>query len=265
MTATERRRNAYADHCYVCRKEVPAGEGWLYSDVRSDRSRSRYRSTGRFKKRVKCDRCHNEKISHKWQADNLDNPKPAEPVVRPWSVSQVKKWALERGEHEGDVALFVVGPFGRLKISDRDSISCSFVAPSCWQLEEFGIADKPLSQAAAKEFGERVRAEVTVVANAERASAESAAKILEEAGASVERGNSWHSFKVQIGGGRYWLWGKMAGNVVSGVDSQNNWIETTAEVLARQQAPEPNEPIDPADCREACGDCYEECGDCVCG
>lgn len=99
MTATERRRNAYADHCYVCRTAVEAGAGWLYSDVKSQRSRSRRAGGGRWIKQVKCDRCHSAKLTHKWQVDNLTNPKPVTPRI---GVNEVRKGSLVAGEVSDD-------------------------------------------------------------------------------------------------------------------------------------------------------------------
>jgi hypothetical protein len=85
MTCTDRRRNAYADICYVCGTSVAVGAGWLYASTKPNRA-------GRFTKRAKCDRCHTNKLTHKWQVANLDNPAPA---VRRWSVSDVNRWTLE--------------------------------------------------------------------------------------------------------------------------------------------------------------------------
>jgi len=99
MPATDRRRNQYADHCYVCRSTVEAGAGWLYSDVKSQRSRNRRAGGGRWIKQVKCDRCHSEKLTHKWQADNLDNPKPVTPRI---GVNEVRKGSLVAGEVPDD-------------------------------------------------------------------------------------------------------------------------------------------------------------------
>lgn len=93
-TTTERRRNAYPDNCRVCGTRVEAGAGWLYADVKSQRSRHR-RSSGRgWIKTVKCDRCHTANIAHGWQARNLDNPKPKTPRI---GVSEVRKGHAEAG------------------------------------------------------------------------------------------------------------------------------------------------------------------------
>ena len=91
-TTTERRRNAFPDTCCHCRCDVPAGEGWLYSDTRQHRSfRGGYR---RFPKKVKCDRCHREGVTNRYQARQLDGP-PALPAPRSYSAPEVARWSLE--------------------------------------------------------------------------------------------------------------------------------------------------------------------------
>lgn len=83
-----RRRNAYPGTCCVCSCAVAAGEGWLYSDTKP----GKWRRTGRFPKKVKCDRCHGNGLTNRRQVDVFDNPKP---TVRRWSVTDVNKWHLD--------------------------------------------------------------------------------------------------------------------------------------------------------------------------
>lgn len=230
MTSTERRRNQYIANCKVCGCEVKPGEGWLYSDTKSSNSRSRRASTGRWIKVVKCDRCHTNNLAHKWQVDNLN--RPVEPTIRPWSVSQVKKWAVIRGEQDNEVVLFLEGSFGRIKISERDSINDAFTAPSTYRLEECGIEGKPLSRAAAEELGQRIRSEVRAIADAEKASAEAARAVLTAAGATCNAPDrAWHCFSFTYAGGRYWLWGRVGRTFVSGLDATDKFVETTVEEL----------------------------------
>ncbi len=73
-SAYGRRRNQYAAACKVCCTPVAVGDGWLYSDTRSSRSRSRRAGGGRWLKFVKCDRCHTLNAGSK--ADLPEN-KPA--------------------------------------------------------------------------------------------------------------------------------------------------------------------------------------------
>jgi hypothetical protein len=205
MIAEQRRRNAYADHCCVCHAAVASGEGWLYSDTKSNRSRSYRSGSGRWIKKVKCDRCHSEGLTSKWQADNLDNPKPAAPVVRPWAVSQVRKWTLEVGEVEGDggrdVALYIVGAFGRQLISSRDRIGGGFTAFSGYALEAGLVVDgKPLSKAAADELSPRITEVVSEVNRKELEGGPVAAALLAAAGVEAIKHPYAPFWSIRLGG-----------------------------------------------------------------
>ena len=92
MTTHERRRNQYAGNCYVCGRDLAAGAGWLYSDTKSQSSRSRRRSSGRWAKQIKCDRCHQLKAASR--ADLPENRKPPTPRI---GVNEVRKGRLESG------------------------------------------------------------------------------------------------------------------------------------------------------------------------
>lgn len=73
----ERKRNQYVGNCKVCGVECPPGTSWLYSDTSSSGSRSRRRSSGRWLKFVKCDRCHTLGVSRKSQLpENQPAPRP---------------------------------------------------------------------------------------------------------------------------------------------------------------------------------------------
>lgn len=88
-----RRRNAYAGVCCLCGSEVPAGEGWLYSDTGRRR-----RIDGRWHKKVKCDRCHSAGYTGK--ADLA----PKAPAARRWSASDVSRWPFEVAARTGRAA-----------------------------------------------------------------------------------------------------------------------------------------------------------------
>lgn len=232
MTATMRRRNQYADNCYVCRKEVPVGEGWLYCDTKSQRSRGRHRAGFGWKKQVKCNRCHEGNVTNKYQADALDNPKPAEPVVRPWSITQVKKWVIEVREIEiegkKDIAILVNGEV----VSCRDRIGAMLCVPSDCQLEEFGILGKPLSRSAVQHIFPLLYAEIKKIHNAEKEASERAWDLMQDRGINVEDGTSnvWFRFKTPHESGC--VYGRYDGSVVvSGISIApiSRWFETTLE------------------------------------
>jgi hypothetical protein len=177
MTATmhERRRNAYPANCCVCLAEVPAEAGWLYADTKARPRRSTGSMYGRFPKKVKCDRCHRENVTSKWQAANLDNPRP--PAPRPWTAPQVRRWTLEietEATHEliwpDPMAPSVRRPITlvhvhvtigdeRVKLAGGDPIGNGQCGP-WYGLEEQGIGGKPFSPAAWALLKERVRAAI---------------------------------------------------------------------------------------------------------
>lgn len=215
MTTTERRRNAYPGSCYVCRKSVDVGAGWLYCDTKSDRSRSRRRSSGSWAKRVKCDRCHTANISSKWQADNLDNPKPMMLIEpRPWSVAQVKTWSIELvSDAEDGSALFLVGKFGRQKISYRYRTTGEFTAPTGYALEEQVKVDgKRLSKSAAAELTPRILAAIRAVRDDEKKAAQAIVTALVAAGGVITRSDD-HYHQVAVAGGTYSVWGIGGGRI----------------------------------------------------
>ena len=183
-TAThERRRNQYPANCCICGHHVPAEAGWLYADTKArprlNRGGSLY---SRFPKKVKCDRCHSENLTNKFQAQNLDNPQPAPP--RPWSAPQVRKWTLEteteattavkKGtgwseeryraglggyEHEQItlVTVFMTVGAERVQLAGSDAITNQQQHGPYWTLEEKGIGGKPFSPAAWEALKVKVR------------------------------------------------------------------------------------------------------------
>lgn len=92
-TATkERRRNQFSDNCGVCRCEVKAGEGWLYSMVDGVRGRARRNRHGGFRKFVKCDRCHSGSYAHACQ---LPENQPAKSAIAKVSIAELRSGKLE--------------------------------------------------------------------------------------------------------------------------------------------------------------------------
>lgn len=189
----DRRRNQYADSCYVCGCAVPAEQGWLYADTKSDRSRSRNRTGRGWRKLVKCDRCHTLKLTHKWQVDNLS--RPPEPVVRPWSVASVRSWSVVQVRDErGQIAFDVLAGSDRFRGSKRDFISGRLEAR-----HDFGeVRGKPLSEAATELLQARLREAIRPVNERVAASREAKVDAMVAAGGIiVERYLSW--VKVRMG------------------------------------------------------------------
>lgn len=174
-TAIERRRNLYPANCCICMKEVASGDGWLYADTRSRPRRNSGGLYSRFPKKVKCDRCHRENVTNKWQANNLDNPQPKGPTS--WSAPQVRKWQFEV-ETESTHKLVWPDPKGlsvlvpitlvhilfanageRIQLAGGDPISNEQVGPH-WTLEEKGIGGRPFSKAAWQVLRDRVKQEI---------------------------------------------------------------------------------------------------------
>lgn len=166
-TTNDRRRNAYPGNCCVCSSAVAAGDGWLYSDTKP----SRVMRSGRFPKKVKCDRCHQNKLTHKWQVENLENPAPS---VRRWSVTDVSKWPLEvevvdsewAGEYLGVgkgyervfgklVAVHVTVNGERVELAGGDYVLNRQQGP-WYGYEDKGIGGRPFTPAAWKRLTERV-------------------------------------------------------------------------------------------------------------
>ena len=234
---TERRRNMRAEQCRACGQLCEAGQGYLYHDTNTTR---RNRHTGRFLWFVKCEECHvGAKTRMTVKLEQQAAARAAEPIIRPWSVSQVRTWAVDRVTHDGDVAILVeTGTFGEV-VSYRDPINSRFTAPTGYSLEQREFGGKPLSERAAAELGGKILAIVVAVQNEERAAGEAAVAKLVAAGAAVTPHGSGFCWKVSYRGGEYWLWGCVDGkNRVSGltdVDANRNvtgrWIETTAEEL----------------------------------
>jgi hypothetical protein len=233
MVGTERRRNMRAESCRACGKACEAGQGYLYRDTHN-RRRNRY--TGAFLWFVKCEECHGGDktrltiASEKYAAAHANDP-----VVRPWSVSQVKKWAVTRTEHEGDIAIRVeAGTFSEV-VSYRDHINSRFSAPTGYSLEQHEFAGKPLSQKAADELGARILPMLVAIQNEEQAAGEAAVAKLVAAGATAKPCPSGYGWRVEYKGGDYCLWGCVEGkNKITGIGRKGvagQWVETTAEEL----------------------------------
>jgi hypothetical protein len=170
-TKTEsRRRNAYPGNCCHCGREVAVGEGWLYSDTRQ-----RPGFSGRFPKKVKCDRCHSEGVTNSWQAKNLDAP--AGPTPRRWSVGDVRRWAIESrtveniqviGYEEGFRSIWGPGKVvvveaiiggQRVELAGENIIGANQRGLD-GRLEEAGVGGRAFTRGAWKTLGERVRAAI---------------------------------------------------------------------------------------------------------
>jgi len=131
---------------------------------------------GRFPKKVKCDRCHQNNLAHAWQVKNLENPVPA---VRRWSVTDVNKWTLEvkaqqaewSGQYLGDgkgyetisgtlVIVHVTVNGERVQLAGGDVILNRQQGP-WYGFEEQGIGGRPFTPAAWKRLEERVYAAIS--------------------------------------------------------------------------------------------------------
>lgn len=230
MTTTERRRNMRAENCRACGEPCEAGKGYLYRDTRG----KVVRRLGRFGWFVKCESCHQgaktrESVFREQQAAKRAN----EPIIRPWAVPQVKKWTISRIAHLGDVAICIeAGMFTQI-VSYRDPMNGRFTAPTGYAMEQMIVADKPLSEQAARFLSGRILALVKVVQAEEQASGERAVAKLVAAGATVDPAPSGHGWRVALNGGNYSLWGFTGGkNKIMGVPGQQGgWVETTIEKL----------------------------------
>jgi hypothetical protein len=232
-TASDRRRNMRAENCRACGVPCEAGQGYLYQDTNS---RRRNRVNGRFLWFVKCEKCHSEAKTRTTVAMEKSAASHAnEPVVRPWSVSQAKKWVVSQTTHDGDVAIRVDGANFSEIISGRDRINSRFTAPTGYSLEQREFAGKPLSENAASYLSELVLAIVVAVQSEEESAGEMAVAKLVDAGAVVTPYLSGHAWRVEYRGGRYTLWGCVDGkNKVTGLaqaSETGRWVETTAEEL----------------------------------
>lgn len=234
MTATKcRRRNMRAEGCRSCGKLCEAGQGYLYHDTNTTR-RNRY--TGRFLWFVKCEECHSgNKTRMTFAMDKDRDSRANDPVVRPWSVSQVRKWSVSRVTHEGEVAIRIDSADFQEVVSYRDAINSRFSAPTGYAMEQMEFSGKPLSDKAAADLSGRVLAILVDVQNEEQAAGESAIQKLATAGATVAKCLSGYGWKVEYKGGHYTLFGCVDGkNKVVGWTKETEhcrWIVTTAEEL----------------------------------
>lgn len=213
-----------------------AGNGYLYKDTNTNR-RNRY--TGRFLWFVKCGDCHSgAKTRMTVEMEKQAAARADEPVVRPWSVSQVKKWIVSRTTHEGDVAIRIDSSTFTEVVSYRDCINSRFTAPTGYAMEQMVFGGKPLSEKAAEHLSEQVLRIVVAVQSEEQVAGELAVEKMVSAGATVTPCLSGYGWCVEYKGGRYTLWGCVDGkNKVVGMtqaNEQGRWIETTAESLIRE-------------------------------
>lgn len=237
MTVAERRRNMRAENCRACGKFCEAGQGYLYRDTNS----RTVRRLGRFGWFVKCEECHGGNKSQTTVRMERDAAARAdEPVVRPWSVSQVKRWTVSRTVHEGDVAIRISAGVFEEVVSYRDRINSRFTAPTGYALEQATFAGRPLSENAATHLSGQILPLVVAVQSEEQAAGEAAVAKLVAAGATATPCPSGYGWRVEYKGGRYTLWGCVDGkNKVSGLVGEahqlnehgGRWVETTAEEL----------------------------------
>lgn len=202
-TATSRRRNMRAECCRACGTMCEPEQGYLYSDTNTSR---RNRHTGRFLWFVKCESCHLGNKSRTTVAmERQAAARASEPVIRPWSIAQVKGWTVERFTYKGDAAIRICAPTFSAVISYRDRINSSFQACSVYDLEEYGVAGKACSAKAAAHISNQIDSIVTAVQSEERANGETAAARLTALGAIVT--DHHHYWRVSVAGGNYTLWG----------------------------------------------------------
>lgn len=237
----DRRRNMRPDNCRACGKSCEAGQGYLYRDTNS----RTVRRIGRFGWFVKCEECHGgNKTKMTVAMEKHAAARANEPVVRPWSVAQVRNWAVDRITHNGDVAILVeTGTFGMI-VSYRDPINGRFTAPTGYALEQKEFAGKPLSEKAAAELSPRILAIVVAVQGEELAAGEAAAARLVAAGATVTLHPCGWGWKVSYKGGEFHLDGLTGGanriGGFTGLDAERRvtgvWFEgTVEELLANSQ------------------------------
>ena len=230
MTTTERRRNMRVENCRACGKPCEAGQGYLYRDTTS-------RTVRRLGWFVKCEKCHGGgKTRLTVSLEKQAAARAEEPIVRPWSVSQVKKWVVSRTTHEGDVAIRIEAGTAFVEVvSYRDRINSRFTAPTGYALEQAEFAGKPLSRRAAAYLTAQILPIVVAVQTEEQVAGEGAIAKLTAAGATATPCPSGYGWQVDFKGGRYTLWGCVGGtNKVVGMTQPNEhgrWVETTAEEL----------------------------------
>lgn len=233
---TERRRNAHPGNCRSCGAAVEAGAGYLYRDTNGRQARARYDRTGRWGWFVRCNACHTgnkTKLTVEMERDAVR--RQSAPVVRPWSVSQVRGWAVDRITHKGEPAILVEsGTFGEI-VSYRDRINSRFTAPTGYALKQMELAGRPLSEKAAAHLSALILALVVAVQREEQEAGEAALAKLLAAGASAKPCPSGYGWRVEFRGGRYTLWGCVGGkNKVMGITQPNEsgrWVDTDAESL----------------------------------
>jgi hypothetical protein len=223
------------ENCRACGKLCEAGQGYLYRDTHGRPNRY----TGKFGWFVKCEECHGGSKTkmtvamEKHAAAHINDP-----VIRSWSVAQVKNWVVIRTTYEDDVAIRVEGNGFSEVVSYRDRINSRFSAPTGYTLEQKEFAGKPLSEKAAEHLSARILVIVNAVQEEEQAAGEAAVAKLAAAGAQISfypAGNCW---EVKYQGVSYNLWGcvdgknKLIGVVQTG--GLGTWVETTAEELIEQ-------------------------------
>ena len=201
MTATDRRRNMRAEPCRICGKDCSAGEGYLYRDTDS----RTVRRLGRFGWFVKCAECHGAKETRGTRANKLHAAKcAAEPTVRPWSVSQVKGWTVER---VCDKVVITAKDWCE-QGTYRDRITRACVAKCEYHLTEFGLCDRPLSQAAAELIYSRIRPLAAAIVAEERAATTAIIDALANAGATITRSQYYPHSSAEgtgVNGDRIWV------------------------------------------------------------
>ena len=222
-----------SENCRACGKLCEAGQGYLYRDTTS----RTVRRLGRFGWFVKCEECHGgAKTRLTVSLEKRAAARADVPFVRPWSVSQVKNWAVGRTTHEGDVAINIEAGTAFVEVvSYRDRINSRFTAPTGYALEQAEFAGKPLSEKAAAYLTAQILPIVVAVQTEEQLAGDEAIAKLTAAGATATPCPSGYGWRVEFKGGRYTLRGCIGGaNKVVGMTQPNEhgrWVETTAEEL----------------------------------
>ena len=150
MTATQRRTNGRAANCKACGAFCEAGTGFLHFD-RKSRSGHSGPARGWF---VKCGTCTSggeTRGSLKCKA--VAAARRANPAPRPWSVTQVKGWAVTGATRDDGPEVIVSGRDFEEVVTQRDYRG--WLYQTC-DLAEAVIAGRPLSPAAADHLAARI-------------------------------------------------------------------------------------------------------------
>lgn len=226
---TDRRQNSRTANCRSCGAYCEAGKGYLYFD----------RAKGWF---VKCQDCNaGQKTRATVKAERRALTHPIQPTVRPWTITQVRKWTVELVTRSDDVAVVLRTGTAETVMSFRDPITSRFTANSLYEMDGMDIDGKPISLPSAKHLDSLIYPLVEWVQKREQVAGEAAALRLVIAGATAVLRAGGHGWQVDYKGGRYTMWGCVDGkNEISGFTCESGenrrWIETTVEQLISDES-----------------------------